>query len=262
MSILAACLRLLRILPYRLARGASRTLVLAYLLASPRVREEIGRNYARLFGFPDPGFWTRQAARLGDNVAFMAKVGQPLVDKQLDNALIDGQNILERIMLGNDRAIVLSLHYGVWELLPHLFAHKGYSVCVGMGRQQDAELGSELAQLRTGQRVTFTNQVSKMRRALAERALVGFAVDNTRASRGVRSDAIWGGFSMLRTPFALARSEHAALVPMLMRRSEHGLEVRIGEPVKTPDEFGAWARKEILAHPEEWVFWGKREARA
>jgi hypothetical protein len=38
--------------------------------------------------------------------------------------------------------------------------------------------------------------------------------------------------------------------------------VKVGEPVKTPDEFGAWARQEILAHPEEWVFWGKREIRA
>jgi lauroyl/myristoyl acyltransferase len=226
------------------------------------VRQEIGRNHARLFGLSDPGFWTRQAVRLGDNIALMAKVGQPVVDKQLDNALIDGQNILERIMLGNAKVVVLSLHYGVWELLPHVFARKGYPVCVGMGSQGDVQLGRELVQLRTGQRVTFTSRVAEMRQALEQKALVGFALDNTRASRGVRCDALWPGFSLLRTPFALAQAEHATLVPMLMRRAEHGFEVKIGEPVKTPDEFGAWARQEILAHPEEWVFWGKREARA
>jgi lauroyl/myristoyl acyltransferase len=259
MSIPAAGLRLVRALPFWLACATSRFLVITYLLLNPRARHEIARNHARLFGRTDPGFWFRHAVRLGGNIALMAKTGQPALDNQLDNALIDGQNILERIMLGNSKAVVLSLHYGVWELLPHVFARKGYPVCVGMGSQQDIQLGRELGQLRTGQRVTFTNRVAEMRQALEQKALVGFALDNTRASRGVRCDALWPGFSLLRTPFALAQAERAVLVPMLIRKAGPRLSVKVGEPVKTPDEFGAWARQEILAYPEEWVFWGKRE---
>lgn len=95
MSTLAACLRLLRILPYQLARGASRAIVFSYLLVSPRVRQEIGRNHTRRSGLSDPGFRTKQAARPGNNIALMAKVGPPVLEKQLDIALIDGQNILE-----------------------------------------------------------------------------------------------------------------------------------------------------------------------
>jgi len=262
MSIPAAGLRLVRALPFRLACAASRFLVITYLLFNPRARREIGQNHKRIFGRSDPGFWFRHAVRLGENIALMASVGQAGLDNELDNALIDGQNILERIMLGNAKVVVLSLHYGVWELLPHVFARRGYPVCVGMGSQQDVQLGRELGQLRSGQRVTFASQVSEMHRALTEKALVGFALDNTRASRGVRCDALWSGFSLLRTPFALAEAEGATLVPMLMRKTGPRLTVKIGEPVKTPDEFGAWARQEILAHPEEWVFWGKREIRA
>jgi hypothetical protein len=64
---------------------------------------------------------------------------------------------------------------------------------------------------------------------------------------------------LLRTPFALARSEQATLVPMLMRRGAQALEVKVGSPVRTIDEFGTWARDEIRAHPEDWVFWGKKD---
>jgi len=262
MSILAACLRLLRILPPGLAGEAGRAIVLSYLAVSPRVRREIRRNHARLCGRPDAGFWLKQGLRLGQNLALMSKSGTRGLDKWLDNARLDGENILEQIMLRNGRAVVLSLHYGLWELLPETFARRGYRVCVGAGDQRDARLLAEILQLRSQHGVRYTDSLTEMRDALKGGSLVGFAVDNTGRGRGAMCDSVWPGFEVLRTPFVLAQECSAALVPMLMRKNGRRLTVKIGEPVYSPDEFGIWARREIAAYPEDWVFWGKREVKA
>jgi lauroyl/myristoyl acyltransferase len=260
MSILAASLGLVRALPAGLAGLAGRLIVLCYLVVFPRVRREIERNHVRVFGQRRAGFWLRQAWRLGANLALMSRSGHPSLDKLLDNARIDGENILEQIMLRNERAVVLSLHYGVWELLPETFARRGYQVCVGAGSQLDARFGTEILQLRTQHGVRYTDSLDEMREALKSGSLVGFAVDNTSRGRGVGCSSVWPGFEVLRTPFVLAQEQGAALVPVLMRREGRQLSAKVGLPVRSPEEFGNWARREIATHPEDWVFWGKREA--
>jgi lauroyl/myristoyl acyltransferase len=262
MSILAACLRLVRALPTGLAIAASRWFVLCYLVVSPRVRREIGRNYARFFGRRNGGFWLGQAWQLGQNLALMSRAGSPESDKWLDNARIDGENILEQIMLRNGKAVVLSLHYGLWELLPDTFARRGYPVCVGAGGQRDVRLGAEILQLRSLQRVRYSDSLAELSGAVASGSLVGFVLDNTTRGRGVACDSVWPGLEVLKAPFVLAQKSDAALVPMLMRADGERLTVKVGEPVSSPDEFGVWAKREIAAHPEDWVFWGKREAEA
>jgi lauroyl/myristoyl acyltransferase len=184
------------------------------------------------------------------------------MQKRLDNACIDGENILERNMLGDGKVVVLSLHYGVWELLPAIFARRGYPVCVGNGLQPDAQFGAELGQLRSGQGVTLTSNISEMRQALVCRSLVGFVLDNTRVTQGERCDAMWPGFEVLRTPFTLARQSGASLVPMLARQDSGQVSVKIGEPVATAEQFGAWARRELVQSTADWVLWGKRGAEA
>lgn len=169
---------------------------------------------------------------------------------------------MERIMLRNGRAVVVSLHYGLWELLPETFARRGYPVLVVAAGQRDARLGAEILQIRSLHRVRYSDSLAEMRGALRSGSLVGFVVDNTGRGRGVACSSLWPGFEVLRTPFFLAQECGAALVPMLMRKNGSGLTVKVGEPVSSPDEFGVWARREIAAHPEDWVFWGKREVKA
>jgi lauroyl/myristoyl acyltransferase len=236
---------------------ASRLLVLVYLAASPESRQEIGRNYRRVFGCNGRRFWLKQAWRLGGNLALMSRIGQRSLDKWLDRTRFSGDNILEQIMLRERKAIVLSLHYGLWELLPQVFARRGYQACVGLGGQFDREFGNSLLQLRAGHGVRMTESIAEMRRAARAGQLVGFALDNTSRTRGVECDTIWPGFRLLRTPFALARAERAVLVPMFMFQDGDHPRVEICEPVASAREFGTQARRMIEARPEDWLFWGK-----
>jgi hypothetical protein len=130
--------------------------------------------------------------------------------------------------------------------------------------------------------MNYLKSVTEMRQALRARALLGFVVDNTSRTRGMACDTIWPGFSVLRTPFVLAQTERAVLVPMFMYQDEDlttktprhqgpgtknqeprtrnqrvALRVRICEPVASAEEFGRTARAMIAERPEDWVFWGK-----
>lgn len=150
MSTLSAGLGLIRSLPLSLARAASRLILLLYLALAPAVRREINLNYHRVFARYRRWFWIRQAWRLGGNLALMSRLGRPGFDNTLDKTRIIGENMLEQIMLGDKSVIVLSLHYGAWELLPQIFARRGYQVCVGAGRQQDNQFGARSPNFVTG----------------------------------------------------------------------------------------------------------------
>jgi lauroyl/myristoyl acyltransferase len=256
MSIPSAALGLVRALPLGLAVPVSRSLIFIYLLVRPDVRAEINENYERLFGQRPGRFWLRQGWRLGENLAWMAHLGRRSIDKSIDKAEVTGQNVLEQIMLG--RVIALCMHFGPWELLPRLFARRGFRPCVGLAGQRDEGLNLALARLRRLPGVAVTESVSRLRRAVREGWLVGFVLDNTSRTRRVRCDTLWPGFELLRTPFTLGRAERAALVPISIRKDGGRLRVRVEEPVATPEEFGVRARAMIKSHPEDWVFWGKQ----
>lgn len=265
MSILAACLKLVRALPFSLAVAASRLLLLTYFMLSPRVRAEIAANYRRIF--PEEAtactsracgrFLVRLSWNLGRNLAVMAQMGRPALEKWLDNAIVSGENIVERIMLGGEKVIVTSLHYGLWELLPGVFARRGYRVCVGLGRQRDAVLDGVVREIRSEHDVTMTDSVPRMRAALREGSLLGFVLDNSNRTRGLDCAALGEGFRLLRTPFSLSRVDGARLVPMFATQTRGRLRIDVLDPVDSSEEFGARARELIRARPEDWVFWGK-----
>jgi len=263
-SILAISLGLTRALPDELATWACRALLLLYLFVTPGVRREIALNLHRLFPELSANghhsfrlFWMRQAWRLGANLALMVRIGRPALNKLLDNAVINGENIVEQIMLQKGRVVVLSLHYGLWELLPQVFAHRGYPVCVGMGELRDRAFAERLMELRGSHSVTMTESLADMRQAVRKGSLVGFVLDNTSRTRGLACDAFAPGLSVLRTPFALARAEQAQLVPMFIYQDRNVLRVEVQAPVASEQEFGLRARELVRRRPEDWVFWGK-----
>jgi lauroyl/myristoyl acyltransferase len=259
MSIAAAGLGLVRALPVSLAVAAARLQLLAFLLVSSRTRAEVRLNSIRVLGGggASRGLPARLCWRLGHNLALMAHGSAQTGHDLLDNAEIRGENILERIMLGGCRVVVLSMHFGLWEYLPWLFARLGHEVTVGQGDVRDVALRRLVKQVRSNHHVTMTDSLLKLRLSVRNRRLVGFVLDNTSRTRRLVCDALGLGMKLLRTPFVLARLERAVLVPILAAEQDGRLRVEIHEPVRSVREFGLLVRRKIRERPEEWVFWGK-----
>lgn len=258
MNLAAFVLGLLSVLPLRLSTLIAQGSLLLYLITHPSVRRELTANCIALLGSCPKVFWIRQAIRLGNNLALMAGRRQRFVQKLLDRTDVIGDNILAQILHRKRPIVVLTLHYGLWELLPDIFARRGYSLCVAVGHQREFSVGRRLSRLRFRPGVIWTDSLAAMRRALRCQRLVGFVLDNTRRTRGVPCSALGLGFTLLRTPFILQRTDNAELVPMFMFRNGNRFRVEVSGPVSSSEEFGSVARHLIQRSPEDWVFWGKR----
>jgi lauroyl/myristoyl acyltransferase len=93
-----------------------------------------------------------------------------------------------------------------------------------------------------------------MARALRSGAILGFVLDNTRKSRGIKLPGFW--FKALRTPFVLARRYKTLILPVKIERRDSRFAVQIGKP-SSVSELAATLKEWVLTSPEDWLWLGK-----
>jgi len=264
MSITSAIFRLAKNLPQKPAIILCQFIFFSYLLTRKNYRNEIAINYQKIFGFYQKGFWLRQSQRLGKNLGLMLQIGKS--NKILDKTVIYGENILCKVMESNQSAVVVSFHYGLWEYLPQIFQKLGYDTNIGIGVQHDKSLAEEFDKLRNYNEVKTLKTVSEMKNILNvnnssnRKKLLGFVLDNTNKTRCINLNEPWKGFSVLRTPFVLAKSARVPILSMYCYSQDGRIIVDIQE-VKSSIELGNQLYCYIRKNPAEWLFWGKNDSK-
>lgn len=263
MSITSFIFRLAKKLPAKPAVIFCQLIVFGYLMIRKNYRDEIKTNYQKIFGFYQKGFWVKQSQSIGKNLGLMLQIGKK--NKTLDKTVIYGENIMCKVMGSNQNAIVVSFHYGLWEYLPQIFQKHGFETNIGIGVQPDKNLAIEFDNLRKNNGVKILNTVSEMKNCLKQstsytsssrKKLLGFVLDNTSKTQGLMLDKPWSGFSVLRTPFVLAKSTSAPILSMFCYNQDGKIIVDIQE-VKSSIELGNQLHCYVRKNPAEWLFWGK-----
>jgi lauroyl/myristoyl acyltransferase len=253
MRTAAALLALVRSLPLEAAVVLTRLVAVAYLLARPDYRAEIGRNY-RLVTGQEPGwFWLRNAWTIGRNLALMARTGSKRAELQIDRARVYAQNQAVLLLERNLHTAMASFHFGLWEFLPGWFARAGRPVQLVVGRQRGKVLAWLLERLRRSDRVAVGGSLKTAAAARGRPGISGFMLDNT--SQGGETWTEAGGLRV-RMP-ALAFRFGSGAVQTAFARLERG-RVRVDLYPAGSERVAAEALLEqVRAHPEEWVFWAK-----
>jgi lauroyl/myristoyl acyltransferase len=262
MNITSGIFKLVKILPQKPAIILCQAIVLSYLFIKKNYQAEIKVNYQKIFGFYQRGFWIKQGRRIGKNLALMLHIAK--TDKILDKTQIYGENILCRLMENNQKAVIVSFHYGIWELLPQIFQKLGYETSISIGAQRDRNLAYEINKVRNQNGVKTVVTVKEMKEILQSngssnrKQLLGFVLDNTSKTRGISLNEPWTGFAVIRTPFILAKWAKTPVLSMFCYKQNDKTIVDIDE-IHHPQEVGTRLRSYIEKNPAEWIFWGKIE---
>lgn len=264
MSFISVIFNLAKKLPTCLAIIFCQFIILVYLISRKQYRKEILFNYQKIFGLrPYRGkwFWLNLSQRLGSNFGIMLKSSNN--KKILDKTQIYGENILYNLTKNNQSAIIVSFHYGLWELLPQIFQRVGYETYIAIGEQRDKKLASELDQYRSQNGVKLIKTIAEMKQILSvrpnssKRRLLGFVLDNTSKTKRLRLSEPFQDFSILRTPFVLAKLAKIPILSMFCYQKDKKIIVAIDE-IKSPETIGLKLRYYVERSPTDWLFWGKQ----
>uniref|UniRef100_A0A7C3URQ7 Lysophospholipid acyltransferase family protein n=1 Tax=candidate division WOR-3 bacterium TaxID=2052148 RepID=A0A7C3URQ7_UNCW3 len=229
----------------RLLTSGFRCLLLGYLLRNKGYRKEIENNYYALFKKRSHKFFSRNAKRLSENFAF---------------TLLGNRDFLPEIpgeVQSGKGGVFLTLHFGIWEVLPSIFARAGFRVGIAVSSQKYSLVSRILERIRRRDGVFLVRSVPEMLSLVRRGFLLGFAVDNTRRVERFSLDIFWRGFRIVKTPFVIAERAKCPLYSIFGFLSREKKVVVKIERINGPEEFARSALDFVREYPEEWVFWGK-----
>ncbi len=215
-----------------------------YLFVKKNYRLEIERRFSFLFGRNGKGFWRRNVNVLSRNFTYM-------LFPRIKAVRLFG----DWVEKGRGQ-ILVTLHFGIWEILPLIFLTLGYPVAIVAGKQRNWVLEWVLFRIRASRGVRLVRRVSEMVEVLEAGYLLGLAVDNTRRTKGVRL-AHLGGLRVSRTPFVLGKRLRREVYSIFGRVAEAGMINVYISRLRDERDFGYKAQEFIRRYPEDWVFWGK-----
>jgi lauroyl/myristoyl acyltransferase len=259
MSSLGAALLLVRALPTEPAVALARLLVVLYLFLRPSYRREIERNLALACGRHDRFFWVRNAWAVGRNLALMAAIGTGREQAMIDRAEVYIDNTTRRILEQELHVAMASFHFGLWEMMPQVFARAGWRVGLLAGRQQDRFVARVASRARRSRGVSAVTKAKSALRLAGRPGLTGFMLDNT--SRG-NQEWFQDGSLRMRVPvfgFELARRRGLAVVPIWGCLERGRLRIGVGRPGPAAEVVGQLL-EQARRRPEEWVLWAKAGA--
>ena len=245
-----------------------------------RARREIAM--ANLEAILGDRYDDRERARIVNfSVRSMAKTMLELLkvpwmtDEQMERFVsVRGAENLRKAAEDGDGVIVITGHFGNWEVLAATIARMGYNLSVIARDANDQDTANIINRSRemAGEQVLPRESVREMLRTLREGNILGILPDQ-HANRG----GIWlpfmGRLACTATgPATLAQRTGATIVPGFARRTENDtLEVYFLPPVDLPDTGDREADirrgtemvnevlgEQIAQHPEQWVWMHRR----
>jgi KDO2-lipid IV(A) lauroyltransferase len=186
----------------------------------------------------------------------------------------EGLDNLRRALSRGKGAIILTAHFGNWELLAAFFGLSGFSTDI-VARELDSPLAERFvtwARTRCGNRViSKRGAMRRLLMVLGDNGIVTILLDqNVMRSEGVFVDFFGSPACTNKGPALLASASGAAVVPTFIMRAGAGHRLVIGEEltlastgdrerdvVENTAKFTMVIERIIRERPEEW-FWVHR----
>jgi KDO2-lipid IV(A) lauroyltransferase len=279
-AALLSLVTFVRLLPRRAALSMMRGLGGAafYLLKSRRQRTL--RHLRAAFGHEKSATDIRRIARLAFSnfgaFAADAVLAPRIMGNGIDELItVEGLEHLDSLLRNNEGAILLTAHFGNWELLAAWVAKRGYKIKVIAARQSNQWINRLIADTRKGagyESIERGNGTREILRALANGYSIGVLIDEDTKVDGVfvRFFNQWAHTPV--GPVRLALKYGLKIIPIFIHlRSDDTYHVEVKEPlplVVTGDK-----RRDLIVntqmcsdaceavireHPEQWLWMMRR----
>lgn len=217
-----------------------------YFLIKKRYRKEILNNYTFLSKrkrFPF-GYYL---LKLSENLSTMILVNKKNLPLIFDKIKFFGDNIIKE-----RGGVVVTFHYGLYELLPLIFLKKGYKTAIVYSPQRNKFLNKLFLKIRKQKTLKICKNLGEIKEALFNNYLVGFAIDNIRKGNLIFLKEPLPNLKVLKTPFIISQIFSYPLYFILMRKNGKGYEVVIKKGFST-----SFVKEEMKRKIFDWVLWEK-----
>ena len=271
----SAFARIIRALPLRLGRRLAN--LYGYLLYALTLRRQrlADRNLQATFG---DRFSARERRRIRLAVTQnMCKVFVELFkmstftrEQIRDLVPAEGTEILHRALARGDGVMVITGHFGNWELLGARAAAEGINLAVVARDASDAGVASLINQCREsfGIKVFEKRDLKAMNAHLRANGVLGILPDQHARKGSILLDFLGRPAWTVRSPALLALRAGAAIVPAFCLREPddslrviilpeidtQGLGDRDEATVELTKRINAALEEQILAHPDQWLW--------
>lgn len=200
----------------------------------------------------------------------------PKIKNKLGSIIdINGVERLDKVLTTGRGAIVISAHFGNWELIPIVFASKGYSSNVIARPIYYEKYNEWVSFMRNSMGVNIiyrTDSPKKILKLLHNNEIIGIMPDQDIDSvEGIFVDFFGRKTYTPSAPVKLAIAANCPIVPMFIVRKGLKHTIYVEEPIfiEQGDDKDAIIRKytqkwsdiieaRIRAHPDHWVWMHKR----
>jgi len=199
-----------------------------------------------------------------------------LSGRQIERCVaMENPDVLEEAAKGRQGTVLISGHFGNWEMMAAAIVHKGYPMRVLVANQKNAAVGDLMDRFRRCvgvEPIRVGRSVKNVLRALERGEFVGIISDQNAGRRGIFVDFFGRPTSTPQGPAAIALKRNVPMVLMFALREKEGRHRVIFERFPDPDQFPPGAegiraatqlytrRLEhyIRCHPEQWLWLHRR----
>uniref|UniRef100_A0A7V6CNC9 Lipid A biosynthesis acyltransferase n=1 Tax=candidate division WOR-3 bacterium TaxID=2052148 RepID=A0A7V6CNC9_UNCW3 len=217
-----------------------------YFLFKRKYQKEIRENYFYLFEkkkFP----FSYYLKNLAENLSTMVVVNKKQASLIFDKIKFLGDNIIK-----GRGGVVVTFHYGIYELLPLIFSQRGYKTAIVYSPQRNPLLNRIFLKLRSKKTPKLLKNLKEIKEALKEGYLVGFAIDNVHKGRLVLLREILPHLKVSSSPFIIAQRFSYPLYFVLIRKNEKDYQVVIKKGFSP-----LFVKEELKKNIFDWVLWEK-----
>lgn len=177
----------------------------------------------------------RSFVELGRNAADIARMLRHDALELRELLVVEGEPNLRRACAGGRGVVVVTGHFGAWELLGAAYVQLGWRVYAVARPLKDPRYQRLIGRLRQRLGIEVVLEGRGLRplvRAIRRGAIVGILFDQARDARGMWVEFFGRPAYTPVGPVELARLAGAALLPASICRSGRGHVVRIDEPIE------------------------------
>ncbi len=200
----------------------------------------------------------------------------PKIKNKLPSMIdIDGIERLDKVLAAGRGAIVISAHFGNWELIPIIFASKGYSSNIIARPIYYEKYNEWVSFMRTSMGVNIiyrTDSPKKILKLLRNNEMIGVTPDQDIDSvEGIFVNFFGRKAYTPSAPVKLAIAANAPIVPMFIVRKGLKHTIYVEEPIlieqggdkdatikKYTRKWSDIIEAHIRAHPDHWVWMHRR----
>ncbi len=266
---------LARILPLSWLRAVATGLAYLIYLLYPSRQRLARENIRKVFGDQFSAAQRRSIAlrstiNIGKTMIELFKMRYMTPEQLKALVSLEGAEHLHQVLAENRGAVVITAHFGNWELGGARFAAEGFPVTV-LARDSDEPVCARLinqARQHHNIEVLQREDIREMIRALRNNRGLGILPDQHAAAGGIELDFLGRPASTATGPAVLARHTGCAVVPFFTRRLPNGTfhsQVLPPLPLPQTDDREQFVRQlmqqindiiseQIRRYPEQWLW--------